>query len=162
MERGFWYIARLLKGGPLLLANSGVASFRLAYSVDVARAYLQASQAGAHGKTYNLAQSEIITLRDYVEESARALGTKPELVNVPRELLGEMGGPHADLINHVPDITAAAKDFGFHPTPWPEAAKVSAIWFRDSWKGDEAKLLKTRPQEIDFAKRWMAATSSLR
>ena len=73
-----------------------------------------------------------------------------------------MGGPHADLINHVPDITAAVKDFGFHPTQWPVSVKTSALWFRDSWKGDEAKLLKTRPQELEFAKRWTAATSSLR
>ena len=93
LERGFWYIARMLKGGPLLLPNSGAASFVSLYSIDIARAYLQASQAGAHGKTYNLAQSEIITLRDYVEESARALGIDPDLVNVPRDLLAGWVGP---------------------------------------------------------------------
>ena len=93
LERGWWYLARALKGGPILVANGGVAGFRLVYSVDIAHAYLQASQAGAHGKTYNLAQTEIITLRDFIEESAKALGLKPELVNIPRELLGEMGDP---------------------------------------------------------------------
>lgn len=154
-QRGFWYLARLLDGGPILLANGGAASFKLAFSRDIAKAFvLAATSPRAVGKTYFVAQKEIITLRDFLEESARALDVKPQFVNIPSEILGELGGPHAPMSNLVPDTTQAESDLGFKATPFSEFMRETAHWFRDQWKGDRAELLKTRPKELELAGKW--------
>ena len=160
-DRGFWYLGRLLKGGPICLANGGNNAFRLVYSQDVARATVAAAEREkAVGAIYNVAQSEVITLRDFVLESARAYGLSPEIVNVPQEILGELGGPYASMINLISDIGAAQRDLGYHPTPFADFASSSALWFREHWKGDQAKLLETRQEELKIADRWKAVVSS--
>jgi nucleoside-diphosphate-sugar epimerase len=155
-ERGFWYLARLLTGGPLLIADGGIQSFRLISSTDTARAFLQAveNRKKVLRKAYFIGQHEIITLRDFIEESARALGLVPDYLDVPAHLLGEMGGPWAPMINLIPDLTAARRDLGFQPTPFVDFVHSTALWFRDHWRGDEKKLLATREHELAFALKW--------
>lgn len=161
-NRGFWYLGRAVKGGPVLLANDGTHSFRLAYSIDCARAFVQcASTAKTEGKVYNVAHREIITLKDFVLDGTGALGVTPELLGVPMEFLGELAGPYANMVNFVPDFTAAERDFGFQPTPWREVAALTARWFRDSWKGDAAALYATREEELRLARAFRDATAGL-
>jgi nucleoside-diphosphate-sugar epimerase len=154
-DRGFWYLRRLMKGGPLALANGGANSFRLVYSRDVAKATVAAAERDqAIDRIYNISQGEILTLRNFIEDSAIALGVQPKLVNAPLELLGELAGPYATMVNLVPDINAAVHDLGYKPTPWSEWAASTAQWFREHWKGDEAKLLESRPRELAFLEKW--------
>lgn len=163
-ERGFWYLIRLLSGGPLLLADGGVQSFRLLSSEDTARAFVQVlnNRKKTLRKAYFLGQSEIITLRDFVEESARALGILPDYMDVPFDILGDLGGPWSTMVNVIPDISGARKDFGFSPTPFEEFAHETARWFRDHWKGDAKKLLETRDRELAFGARWKKILESFR
>jgi nucleoside-diphosphate-sugar epimerase len=157
-DRGFWYLARLLDGGPLLLPNGGLNSMRLAYSRDLAQSYLLAAQhSEALGSIYNIAQEEILTLRDFIEENARIFGKKPEYVSLPLETAGELGGPYAYAGNWIPDLELARKDLGFSPTPFSTFAKISADWFRTHWQGDKAKLLATRKEELALAEKWKRA-----
>ncbi|MBY0369803.1 NAD-dependent epimerase/dehydratase family protein, partial [bacterium] len=155
-QRGFWYLSRLLKGGPLLLADGGVQSFQIAYSVDIARAFVQAveNRKKTEGKSYFLAQKELITLKDFVSESAHALGILPDWVDIPAAILKEMKGPYGDMINLAFDTAPAREDFGFETTPWPEVARITAEWFRDHWQGEDEDLLATREAELQLAARW--------
>jgi 2'-hydroxyisoflavone reductase len=154
-NRGFWYLERMRRGGPILLSNGGAGSFRLAYSLDVAKAISAAARSvKAAGKVYNLAQEEIVTLEQFLKESARALGVKPELVPVPYSHLGEtLAGPHGTLVNVIPD-TQASRELGVTPTPFSVFAEKTALWFQDHWQGDRSQLLENRPQEIAFAESW--------
>jgi nucleoside-diphosphate-sugar epimerase len=163
-ERGFWYLIRLLSGGPLLLADGGVQSFRLLSSEDAARAFVQviAHRKKTLRKAYFLGQSEIITLRDFVEESARALGIMPDYMDVPFDILGDLGGPWSTMVNIIPDISAARKDFGFAPTSFEEIVFETAHWFRDHWKGDSRKLLESRDKELAFGSQWKKVLDSVR
>ena len=111
---GMW--VRLSKGGPLLLPNGGMNSLRLAYSRDLAQSYLLAAEhPEAMGSIYNIAQEEIITLRDFIEENARILNVRPELVSLPFEAAKELGGPYAYTGNWIPDIELAKRDLDFTP-----------------------------------------------
>ncbi len=153
-NRGFWYLERMIEGGPILMANGGAGSFRLVYSLDVARWIFQAALLPkAAGRIYNLAQSEIVTLEQFLKESGRALGLTPDLVPVPLSELGDLGGPHGNLINIIPD-DSAARELGVTATPFADFARQTAQWFRQHWKGDRAELMKTRPQELALAKTW--------
>lgn len=164
-DRGFWYVGRLLQGGPILLGADGANSFRLVYSVDCARAFLQAAQSSrAENRAYNISQGEVITLRNFIDESAYALGIQPQLVSVPSEFLGDLGGPYATAVmtNLVQDNSAAETDFGYRTTPWVDFAAVSAQWFRDHWRGDATKLFATRKEELALAQQWQESTARFR
>jgi len=155
-QRGFWYLARLLRGGPLLLADGGIQSFQIGYSVDIARAFLLAAEHKRKtvGRSYFLAQSEILTLRGFVEESAHALGIVPDWIDIPSDILKEKGGPFADMINLIFDTTPAREDFEFETTPWAVFARETAEWFRDRWQGNDLELLASREDELQLATRW--------
>ncbi len=159
--RGNWYVARVLAGGPILLADGGTASFRLAFSTDVARAVVLAATAPeAEAQAYNLAQSEVLTLRDFIADQAAVLGVTPDFLGIPREFVGPLGGPFADLVNHVPDASRIRRELGFQPTPWADFARTTALACRDR-AGTLDALLATRAAELDLAARWRAATASL-
>lgn len=154
-QRGFWYLMRLLDGGPLLLANGGVNSFRLAYSKDVAQVFLRAAlNPQAFGQTYYVAQREIVTLKDFIDESAQHIGVDPNYVSVPSEIIGELGGPHSSMVNIVVDIQKAERELGFKPTPFAQMIQETTEWFKAQWKGDREEILKTRPQELVLGQKW--------
>jgi len=154
-QRGFWYLARLLDGGPLLLPNGGTNSFRLVYSKDVAQAFLAAAlNPVSFGKTYYIGQKEIITLKDFLDESAKHLGVHPHYVSIPSDILGDLGGPHSSMVNIIVDISLAEKDLKFRPTPFPRFIKETTLWFKEKWKGNSGELLKTRSQELVLAQKW--------
>lgn len=158
-DRGFWYLARLLDGGPLLLTSDGAPSFRLAYSEDVARAFVAAATARtAEGQIYNVAQAEIVTLRNFLEVSADALGVALDAVPLPSLWAGELGGPLANLVNVVPSIDAARRDLGWAPTPFAKFVADTARWFRRAYEEGPAEirqryrqLLATRAEERTLA-----------
>lgn len=159
-QRGFWYLARLLDKGPLLLANGGNQSFRLVYSKDVAQAFLKAAgNPKAYNQAYYVGQKEIITLKDFLDESAKHLGVRPQYVSIPQELLGELGGPHAPMVNIVVDISKAERELGFQPTPFPAFIKETTLWFKDQWKGSLSSLLATRNQELALAQKWQSVVA---
>lgn len=153
-SRGFWYLARLLEGGPLLLGDSGSQSFRLIYSKDIAQACLAAAQTNkAEGRAYNLSQQEVITLRQFVEDSARALGVPLKSVSAPTEILGDMAGPYAGMVNLVPDLTRVKEELDFRATPWSVFGPSTAQWFKERGKQARQSLLEGRDQEIQLAKK---------
>lgn len=154
-ERGFWYLVRLLEGGPLILANGGVQSFRLSYSKDVAQAFLKAAlNPKAHQKSYFIGQKEIITLKDFLDESAKHLGVSPQYVSIPSEIAGELAGPHGSMINIIPEISEAERDLNLSPTPFSQFIKETTHWFKEHWKGNRENLLRTRPLELLLAQKW--------
>jgi len=154
-NRVFWYLSRILQGGPVLLANGGEQSFRLTFSDDLARAYRIAIElTETKNQIYYIAQHEVMTLKMLLEKSAEALKSPFESVSVPLEMLGELAGPLGNLSNFVPDITKARKELDFAPTPADEFLPATAKWFRDLWIGDEQALLATRDAELAFAQKW--------
>lgn len=154
-QRGFWYLARLLDGGPILLSNGGIQSFRLAYSKDVAQAFLlSALNPKAFNKAFFVGQKETITLKDFIDESAKHLGVKPVYVNLPNECVGDLAGPHASMINMIVDISRAERELNFKPTPFTQFMKETTLWFKEHWKGDLTQLLATRSKELVLAQKW--------
>jgi nucleoside-diphosphate-sugar epimerase len=81
------FFARLEAGRPILIPGEGFSFIHLIHVADVAA--LMASIAGnevAHGQVYNVAGREVTSIRGAVEMMARAVGVKPDVVNVPMDL----------------------------------------------------------------------------
>jgi nucleoside-diphosphate-sugar epimerase len=163
-NRSYWYLLRLLDGGPVLLADSGNHSFRLVYSKDMGRAFAAiALSEKSVSQIYNVAQKEIITLREYLEKSASALGKKPNFVSAPVELLGEeLAGPYANMPNYIVDSSKIQNELGFTATPFDDFVRETAVWFRDHWQGDRKTILESRAKELAFAQRWERALELMR
>jgi nucleoside-diphosphate-sugar epimerase len=162
--RGWFYLQRLMDGGPLLLREGGLSSFRLAYSDDLARAYLLALQTEkAIGGTYNICQPEAITLRLLCETAAVALGQPADLVSVPGEVLdrvGLSGGPYAGQVNFLPVIDRAVRDLGYQPTPFKTWLARTVEWYQAN-SAPDSEGYANRQAELDFATRWRAHIANL-
>ncbi|MFN8471302.1 MAG: NAD-dependent epimerase/dehydratase family protein [Anaerolineae bacterium] len=162
--RGYYYFQRLMDGGPLLLSNGGVASFRLAYSEDLARAYLLALASDrATGRAYNICQAEIITLRQMLEQAAAALELPLSTAEVPSRVLaasGLSGGPYSHMVNFVPSIRGAQTELGYTTTPFAEWLAQTAIWYRDEYGGAASAEYDRRADEVVFAERWWSLLES--
>ncbi|MFN8482161.1 MAG: NAD-dependent epimerase/dehydratase family protein [Anaerolineae bacterium] len=158
--RGYYYFQRLMDGGPLLLSNGGVASFRLAYSDDLARAYLLALDSPqAAGRAYNICQAEIVTLRQMLEQAAEALALPLTTAEVPSRVLAAAhlsGGPYSHMVNFVPSIRRAQTELGYTTTPFAAWLAQTVRWYRDEYRGGASADYDRRADELAFAERWWA------
>jgi len=81
------FFRRLELGRPILIPAEGFPFVHLVHVQDVAR--LMVSLIGnerAHGQIYNVAGAEITSVRGCIELMARAVGVKPDVVEVPLEI----------------------------------------------------------------------------
>jgi nucleoside-diphosphate-sugar epimerase len=158
----FWfYLQRLLDGGPLLLTEGGRQAFTHVYSEDLARGYLLALENDrAEHRVYNMAQREIVTLHDLVTVAAGALGLDPELVPVPSGAATSgdwtYADPYGPLTRFVMSSARAGDDLGYATTPFREWLSVTARWYRDEYDGSDSMGYEHRPAEIEAAARLRA------
>ncbi|MCU0293636.1 MAG: NAD-dependent epimerase/dehydratase family protein [Thermoanaerobaculaceae bacterium] len=123
-DRFLSYVERLVDGGPLLLPDGGLNSWGFLWVADIADTVAaNLGNAASFGNTYNLAQREVVSLRQLLETSAAELGQPVRFVSVPGELLERVGlGTAFSPFSHDHDIildsTAAHRDLLFEPTPF--------------------------------------------
>jgi len=153
-ERSLAYLERLADGGPLILPDGGLNSWGFLWVGDVAETIAaNLMNANSYGRAYNLAQREIVSVKQFVETVATALGRTPTLASVPSEWLqrvsvGTSFSPYTHDHDIVLDTTAAARDLLFEPTPFATWCEQLARHFQASWKGQPSRLYATRPLEL--------------
>lgn len=148
------YLERLSDGGPLILPDGGLNSWGFIWVADVAETIAaNLMNANAFGRAYNLAQREIVSLRQFVERAAAALGKRATLVSVPAEWLtrlnvGTTFSPYSHDHDIVLDISSAQRDLLFEPTPFATWCEQLLSHFRANWDGTPSKLYGTRQLEL--------------
>jgi len=123
--RTWAYIERLLDGGPILLPDGGMQVARFLWVEDIARAALRVLERWPlPSPVYHLAQPDIVPLRDVLEALAKAVGRRPEFVDVTAERLAGAGlGPGPEGLPFfgpwvsVLDPGLAEREWGFEATP---------------------------------------------
>jgi nucleoside-diphosphate-sugar epimerase len=139
-EQFFW--DRLLDGRPIVLPEDGSAPMQWVYVADLAEACARALEVSqAAGKAFNIAHTEPLTHRTFVERLARAAGVgSPELVPVPRADIHAAGGhpflrnlyfgefldipPHTEALDNTPNL------LGLTPTDLDAALAAGFDWYR--------------------------------
>lgn len=148
------YFERLLDGGPILLPDGGLNSWGFLWVQDVAEVVAaNLANSNALGNAYNLAQREVVNLRQFVELAAAFLDRRPALVSVPSQWLKRVNlpptfSPYSHDHDIVLDISAAQRDLLFRPTPFATWCEQLAHHFRSTWDGQLSKLYATRPLEL--------------
>jgi nucleoside-diphosphate-sugar epimerase len=153
-ERAQAYLERLVDGGPVILPDGGLNSWGFLWVHDVAEVVAANLMNGnAFGRAYNLAQREIVSLRQFVETAAGELGERASIASVPSEWLtrinlGTAFSPYSHDHDIMLDIAAAQRDLLFEPTPFLSWAEQMVVDFRTHWDGSPSRLYATRPLEI--------------
>ena len=116
------WMERLLDGGPLLMPDGGSRLTRHLWAEDVARALVAlAGGPSPREAIYNLAQPDLVSLRELIERVAMILGVTPAFVDVAWSELEAAGLPpdflpYAGRWASVLDPSRAAAEWGFTPT----------------------------------------------
>jgi nucleoside-diphosphate-sugar epimerase len=112
----------MLDGSPIVLPVGGARPVRFLHAGDLARvlAWLAVSPV-PRGATYNLAQPEVVSLREFLERVARAASVKPRFIDVSWDEcraagLDEEFSPYAGAWVSVLDPSRAATEWGFMGT----------------------------------------------
>ena len=134
--RAWSYWRRILDGGRLILPDGGSQIQGAIFSGDVVQGMLAIFEKGAElaGRAYNLAGAEYISLRDFVERSAKHLDVEVEIADVPRSALEAAGmdpqklSPYDVWGNHLMSIARAKRELGFRPTPIEEWLGATIEW----------------------------------
>ena len=128
------YLERMLDGGPILLPDGGARPTRFLYVGDVARALVHLLDSPPPRlAVYNLAQPDVVPLRDLLERIARAAGTTPRFVDAGWSEIEASGiepsfSPYAGKWVSVLDPSRAAGELGFLGTRLDEYLPIVVRW----------------------------------
>jgi nucleoside-diphosphate-sugar epimerase len=167
--RAWSYWRRIIEDRRLILPDNGIEMHRSVYSGDVVQALLAIVAKGPElaGRAYNLGGREIVSLRGFVEDSARLLNTDVEIIDVPRSVIAKAGidpdalSPYTTWGNHIQAIARAQHDLEFRPTPMEEWLPPTIQWHLDNRLDAEPPGWALREQEAKLAERWRAFFSGL-
>lgn len=138
-EQFFW--DRLLDGRPIVVPDGGDAPTQWVFVEDIARACVRAIEVPeAAGQAFNVAHTEPLTQRTFVEALARAAGVEPRFVPVPRATIlaagGQLFGPqiyfgeYLDLPPMTSEVDKARRLLGVTPAPLEEALSRGFAWYQ--------------------------------
>jgi nucleoside-diphosphate-sugar epimerase len=166
--RTYSYFLRLEDGRPIILPDSGFNVFTHIYQGDVVRTVASnLLNSSAFGRAYNLAQSEILTLRGFVLAAARILNREPDLIEIPSDVLeaSSLGTSFSPLSTRRPFVLSterAGHELGFASTPFPDWLEKTIRWFRNDYAGGPPENYSSRELEAAFADTYRDAVSGLR
>ena len=152
------YLERLAGGGPLLLPDGGLNSWGFLWAEDVAEAVAaNLANTTAYGRSYNLAQRETVSVRQFVELAARLLGVEPNLISIPSQWLDAVGlGTAFSPFSHPHDVLVdcrpAEEDLLFRPTPFTRWMERLVREFTARWSGAIEAFAASRPFELTLAR----------
>ena len=165
--RAYSYFLRAGDGQPMILPDGGLCAFTHVYQGDVVRAIVEnLGRPASFGRAYNLAQKEVVTLREFVLKAARILGVNPELVDIPRQVLDGSGlgvgfSPFSSRRPFILSTERAERELGFKPTPFKDWLERVVRWFKEEYRGGPPENYGRREEEAIFARRYLKAVSVL-
>lgn len=159
--RAYSYWLRLGDGGPLILPNPAV-SARYVFSRDLARAFgLLVSGGDARGQVFNIGDSAVISLQDFVKLSARILHKEPELLFPDHGRLKAAGfdfaaSPFSGASDFVVDISKAEKSLSWRSSEMHAWLEETIGWFFLKYIGPMPGNYASRQKELELARKLKA------
>jgi nucleoside-diphosphate-sugar epimerase len=161
-RRDFFWIERILDGGPLLVPGSGDCAFQQVYVGDVARAFAAAAEEpGSIGKAYNVAAEEVFSLNDYLRALGALLGRTPTLVPVDQQMFDRLPfgvHPRGDVFpfnvrrTAILSLDRIKHDLRWRSTPWRTWMRETVDWWTTGNHGHSIGY-ERRKEEIEFVKK---------
>jgi nucleoside-diphosphate-sugar epimerase len=138
-EQFFW--DRLQDGRPIVLPDGGDTPMQWVFVSDLAEACVRSLEVpDAAGEAFNIAHTESLTQRTFVEILARIAGRKPTFATIPRATIQAAGGQliggnlyfgeFLDLPAHITVIEKAPRILGVTPTNLDTALGEGFAWYQ--------------------------------
>ena len=138
-RRDYFWIQRMMDGGPLLVPGSGDVVFQQVYVDDVVRAFAgMLDTETTKGKKYNVSAEDIYSLKEYLIRLAAILGNTPEIVTCDQtefDTYSFSTNPSGDVFpfntrrTSVFDLFDLKRDTGYRSTPFEVWMKETIDWF---------------------------------
>jgi len=161
-RRDWFWIQRILDGGPLLVPGSGDLAFQQVYLEDVARAFAMLPESDATvGRAYNIVGEEVFSLNEYLQLLGEMLNRRPDLVHVGQEEFDALEFsicPEGDVFTFNPRRTAVFSldrirhDLGYRGTPFQDYMRTTIDWWTVPDRVDSYGYAR-RKDEIAYAHR---------
>ena len=134
----FWLES--VRRGRVTLPDDGMSIFHLIYAPDLARLFVAMVEApGDRAGVYNVAATELYSLRDLVTQAAKVIGVEPEIAYAPAALLETNGvQPQFNLPLWMPgehfiaDVSRAQTRLGFQSTPFAQTLRETLEAYLES------------------------------
>jgi len=165
--RAYSYFIRLMDKKPQILPDSGMVSQTYIHQGDIVNTIASNLQnALAIGEVYNLAQDEIVTLREFVLKAAEILEVEAELVDIPYKVLaktslGTSFSPFFARRPFVMDARKAQKDLNFSPIAFDNWMRKTIKWYQEEYNGDPPENYWLRDKEMEIIRRYREAVKSV-
>ena len=138
-EQFFW--DRMRDGRPIILPDDGESPIQWVFVGDLAEACVRALEVPeASGQAFNIAHTERLTQRSFVELLGRVAGVTPTFVPIPRaEIQAADGNPftgnlyfgeYLDIPVHTSVVEKAPRMLGVTPTKIEEAFAAGYAWYQ--------------------------------
>jgi nucleoside-diphosphate-sugar epimerase len=138
-EQFFW--DRLDDGRPIILPDGGDTPTQWVFVSDLAEACVRSLEVpDAAGEAFNIAHTEPLTQRSFVETLARIAGRKPTFAAIPRAAIQAAGGQlmgsnlyfgeFLDLPPHITVIEKGPRMLGITPTRFETALGEGFAWYQ--------------------------------
>jgi nucleoside-diphosphate-sugar epimerase len=160
------WLERMLDGGPVLVPDGGTWPLRFLYAGDVAQALRRLLDDRPLPRTvYNLAQPDILSLREFLERVARTAGLVPRFVDVPwkdleRAGVGRWDLPYSGPWSSVLDPARATGEWGFAGTPVDDYLQAVVGWHLEHRPPQSHHGYAARPRELALAERLATRSSA--
>lgn len=160
------WLERMLDGGPVLVPDGGTWPLRFLYAGDVAQALLRLLEDGPPPQAvYNLAQPDILSLREFLDRVARTAGSASRFMDVPWKELEQAGVgrwdlPYAGPWSSVLDPARAVGEWGFAGTRADDYLQAVVGWHLENRPTQSHRGYAARPRELALAARLATRSST--
>ncbi len=154
--RLYSYLLRISDGNPVILPEGGDIIIRHIFVQDVVRAIETILlREGFSGKVYNLAQSEILPLSEFLGKIAGILGVTVKFCFLPGDQLIRSGismeiSPFSNRWVSYMDPSLAVDELEFRSTPLEHWLPLVIEYFQNLYQGPPPENFRSRPTEIDL------------
>lgn len=156
------YLERMLDGGPILLPNASQV-VRYVDARDLATAVVRIAGGNPpRSAVYNLAQPDVVPLRDFIHRVADAAGLRPRFVELGWPELEAAGldstaSPFSGKWRSIVDPSRAAAEWGFMGTPSAEYVPRVVRWHLEHRPSRSHPGYARRALELELAAKHAAA-----
>jgi len=166
--RAYSYFIRLQDSKPLILPDGGLNAFTHIYQGDISKTIASnLLNQSSFGQAFNLAQEEIVTLKDFVMKAAEIMKKKVEIVDIPSKVLentsiGASFSPFSMRRPFILQTHKAKKELNFSSTPFDVWLGKTVNWFVEDYKGEPPENYRLREKEIEIIQKFKKAVKSIR
>jgi nucleoside-diphosphate-sugar epimerase len=156
-RRDFFWIERILDGGPLLIPGTGEYRFQQVFVEDVGRLFAGiAHLPRTAGEAYNVAGEETFTTKEYLRALGMLLNRMPDIVHIPQAefdahpVSSSSSGdvfPFNPGRDAVVSLQKTVKDTAYRSTPFDDWMGETIRWWQSGSHG-HSNGYERRPEEL--------------